>query len=799
MSILKQAKYKNFSVIENDTIVDRQLVEKRECRIKIKKRPYKFRLEVVPRLGNYTGEKEVKEIQIKEIWKYGEFSTSQLVVLENQLTVLSCPGWNDYKVWRAAFLFVPYRHNESRILSEDWNETSKYKFEKKAAVSDSGLYTCYKVRESIYVDVEVFLMVLKSAEGAVPVQTFAVSQQVVVENLTVSLYFPEECRTNTSKIQFVSIKRNESEFISDDWLATRNQCTFYKKAGVSDSGRYICLKWNEGTTWKISEVSLMVLRSATVAAPIQSFAVSRMIVDENQLVTLNCLECGKYPSAIDFIPYERDESEYFSWNETIECKFEKYAMLSDSGTYTCLRWHGGKTWKVSEISLMVMLPAFAKPIQSFVISQLVVVENQLAVLCCPECKKYGSRIDFVPYGHNESEVINDKWNETTECKFEKKAVYSNSGKYTCLRFDKKKTWKVLEVFLTVLRSTTDEPMLRLRMNLSEAVTPRQVIMEWSVGNVISSLQRQIILQSYMLSSGGKKDVVTHVNSTEETNGTSAYIIGPRKEENKRYAKLEFRYIGGYNISVRKGPIMTYQELIVVNITFQELLDKVVFRWSLTGTCKHEKPIYSISATHENGLVDQMRSEDRTAEIKITKRPWKFRVEIHPIIGNYTGVKGNAVVQLIERAPEVPPTDVAAHGITHNQVQINFAPIPNIELYGEYVGCKVEVCFWSKALWCVSNNATRGIRSIGFRRLYTETSFQARVACFTNGGMGPWSDWIYFDTLATTTSPTTTVEEIITTNEEDIMTTESKIQVSIAKGSYLMCAVILETAMVILYA
>ncbi|CAJ0595766.1 unnamed protein product [Cylicocyclus nassatus] len=227
------------------------------------------------------------------------------------------------------------------------------------------------------------------------------------------------------------------------------------------------------------------------------------------------------------------------------------------------------------------------------------------------------------------------------------------GTYKCSeKLAAKKMLDHAEWFLTVLKPGIDEPAMRLNITLSRITRPGQITMDWSITNVIYSLKRQVTLQSYRLEdSSTPLDVSLHVNSTYDTNGTALYVIDPSKDKGKnRYAKLEFRYLGGYNVSIQRGPVqMIYEDLKVIRLEHTEQLDKVTLKWSVTGMYENEKPTYSVSVFGESKNVELERKTDQTTiDIEIRKRPWRFHVEVLPLSGSYTGIKKEEEIYIAER-------------------------------------------------------------------------------------------------------------------------------------------------------
>ncbi|CAJ0589241.1 unnamed protein product [Cylicocyclus nassatus] len=389
--------------------------------------------------------------------------------------------------------------------------------------------------------------------------------------------------------------------------------------------------------------------------------------------------------------------------------------------------------------------------------QVIALENQQAFLNCPGCEDAVSENwKFVTL---DNEVRRFLWRKTREdrCKRFKDVKVSDSGTYTCSLEDEKGNVRDIKMFLMVL-GPRDEPVLELSMNLSKAVRPGHVTMKWTVSNMRPRLNRMAILQSYRLEDGSTLDLAVHVNSTTDTNGTAVYAVDPSKDNGKnRYAKLEFHYPGGYETSIQRGPVhMTYEEMKVVNIEFTEQLDKVILKWSTTGRFENEKPTFSVSIFKlESKMIEtQQKTEETTTDIQITKRPWNFLLEILPSAGDYTGIKGEKEIRLAERVPDVSPTGVIVQVYAYNQVYVKFDPIPNIQLYGEDKGCKVEVCEKQRLRECTSVSAPPRVGEVKFESLSASKIYQARVACSTSIGFGPSSDWTTIEFPATTAKTTT---------------------------------------------
>ncbi|CAJ0594174.1 unnamed protein product, partial [Cylicocyclus nassatus] len=128
-------------------------------------------------------------------------------------------------------------------------------------------------------------------------------------------------------------------------------------------------------------------------------------------------------------------------------------------------------------------------IQSFNGLQVVVLENEIVSLICPNCDLDDTDVKFIQYKHNESKSIIGQWYEPgEECLLRYKVSVNDNGTYTCINGGEGKIW---EVSLIVLRHETDEPTLNLRISSPKAV-PQKVTIAWSIANVKSFLQRQYV-------------------------------------------------------------------------------------------------------------------------------------------------------------------------------------------------------------------------------------------------------------------------------------------------------------------
>ncbi|CAJ0595720.1 unnamed protein product [Cylicocyclus nassatus] len=163
---------------------------------------------------------------------------------------------------------------------------------------------------------------------------------------------------------------------------------------------------------------------------------------------------------------------------------------------------------------------------------------------------------------------------------------------------------------------------------------------------------------------------------------------------------------------------------------------------------------SFSVFGESNNVElEQKTDQTTTDIEIKKRPWRFRVEVSPLAGSYIGIKKEEEIYIAERVPAVSPTEVKVIVHAHNQVHIRFKPIPNIALYGEDKGCKVEVCEKENIQACMTVIAQPQTGEVKLERLQSSKAYSVRAACSTNIGFGPYSNWIAFDNAATTIEQT----------------------------------------------
>ncbi|KAK6757184.1 hypothetical protein RB195_015170 [Necator americanus] len=206
------------------------------------------------------------------------------------------------------------------------------------------------------------------------------------------------------------------------------------------------------------------------------------------------------------------------------------------------------------------------------------------------------------------------------------------------------------------------------------------------------------------------------------------------------------------VSVRK-----YSEIRVTGIDKEELNDRIRLIWSSLGMEDNEKPLYAVSIwTLENGhqLTQQEHTYTNSYELEIKKRPWKFQVDVLPVLSDYTGTSLNLTIDLPEKVPNIAPTDIEVFPEHHDKVRIDFVPIPNIHLFGRDLGCKVEICEKQETSpTCLVKIAPPRARSAEFNDLKASKIYYVGVACTTGAGIEV--AWIAFKNVAERTTTTTT--------------------------------------------
>ncbi|EYC06483.1 hypothetical protein Y032_0075g919 [Ancylostoma ceylanicum] len=101
-------------------------------------------------------------------------------------------------------------------------------------------------------------------------------------------------------------------------------------------------------------------------------------------------------------------------------------------------------------------------------------------------------------------------------------------------------------------------------------------------------------------------------------------------------------------------VRKFQDLVVSGISTNILSDKVVITWNIAGLNEFEKPLYVVSIwSDENGvrLLKQVNTTETMHELGIARRPWKFQLEVLPVIGEYVGIASdNVTIDLEEMGP-----------------------------------------------------------------------------------------------------------------------------------------------------
>ncbi|EYC06485.1 hypothetical protein Y032_0075g919 [Ancylostoma ceylanicum] len=220
-------------------------------------------------------------------------------------------------------------------------------------------------------------------------------------------------------------------------------------------------------------------------------------------------------------------------------------------------------------------------------------------------------------------------------------------------------------------------------------------------------------------------------------------------------------------------VRKFQDLVVSGISTNILSDKVVITWNIAGLNEFEKPLYVVSIwSDENGvrLLKQVNTTETMHELGIARRPWKFQLEVLPVIGEYVGIASDNVTIDLEEM-DVAPTDIEAVVISHSQVFIDFEPISNIYVYGEDKGCEVQICEKQEdSPTCLRKTVPPRAGGAEFNDLKPAKIYYAQVACLTNAGKGLPSSWIAFRNADLTAPSITTTKK--TRRPKFVATTDS---------------------------